>query len=75
MAVIEPVHPGEVLLEEFLRPLGVTQRRLAAEIGVPHRRINEIAHGTRRITAENGLRLSRYFGTSDRYWLKSPDPR
>jgi addiction module HigA family antidote len=69
MPVIEPVHPGEVLLEEFLRPLGVTQHRLAVEIGVPPRRINEIVHGTRRISADTALRLSRYFGTSDRFWL------
>jgi len=67
--VIAPVHPGEVLLEEFLQPLGVTQHRLAVEIGVPPRRINEIVHGTRRVTADTALRLSRYFGTSDRFWL------
>lgn len=66
---IAPVHPGEVLLEEFLEPLGVTQHHLAVSIGVPPRRINEIVHGKRRITADTALRLSRYFGTSDRFWL------
>lgn len=66
---ITPVHPGEVLLEEFLEPLGVTQHRLAVSIVVPPRRINEIVHGKRRITADTALRLSRYFGTSDRFWL------
>lgn len=66
---IAPVHPGEVLLEEFVEPLGVTQHRVAVAIGVPPRRINEIVHGKRRITADTALRLSRYFGTSDRFWL------
>lgn len=65
----EPIHPGEVLLEEFLGPLGVTQHRLAVEIHVPPRRINEIVHGKRRITADTALRLAKYFGTSDRFWL------
>lgn len=69
MPAICPVHPGEVLLEEFLEPLGATQHHLAVEIGVPPRRINEIVHGTRRISADTALRLSRYFGTSDRFWL------
>ena len=69
MTTISPVHPGEVLIEEFLEPLSVTQHRLAVAIGVPPRRINEIIHGTRRITADTALRLSRYFGTSDRFWL------
>ena len=69
MTTISPVHPGEVLIEEFLKPLSVTQHRLAVAIGVPPRRINEIVHGTRRITADTALRLSRYFGTSDRFWL------
>ncbi len=69
MNTICPVHPGEVLTEEFLVPLGVTQHRLAVDIGVPPRRINEIVHGTRRVTADTALRLSRYFGTSDRFWL------
>ena len=69
MAEIDPVHPGEVLMQEFLDPLGVTQHRLAVEIGVPPRRINEIVHGKRRITADTALRLARYFGTTDRFWL------
>jgi len=64
-----PVHPGEILNEEFLGPLGVTQNRLAVSIGVPPRRINEIVHGKRRITADTALRLSRFFGTSERFWL------
>ncbi len=69
MAVIAPIHPGEVLLEEFLAPLGVTQHRLAVSIGVPPRRINEIVHGKRRVTADTALRLARYFGTTDHFWL------
>lgn len=69
MGEITPVHPGEVLMEEFLEPLGVTQHRLAVEIAVPPRRINEIVHGKRRITANTALRLARYFGTTDRFWL------
>ncbi len=64
-----PVHPGEVLLEEFLKPMGISQYRLARDISVPPRRINEIVHGTRAITADTALRLSRYFGTSERFWL------
>lgn len=56
-------------MEEFLGPLGVTQHRLAVSIGVPPRRINEIVHGKRRITADTALRLARYFGTTDRFWL------
>ncbi len=69
MSRIAPIHPGEILLEEFLQPMGVTQHRLAVSIGVPPRRINEIVHGKRRITADTALRLSRYFGTTDRFWL------
>lgn len=69
MATISPIHPGEVLLDEFLEPLGVTQHRLAISIGVPPRRINEVVHGKRRITADTALRLARYFGTTDRFWL------
>lgn len=68
-ALMAPVHPGEVLLGEFLQPLGVTQHRLAVSIGVPPRRINEIVHGKRRITADTALRLARYFATSDRFWI------
>lgn len=64
-----PIHPGEVLLEEFLKPLGVTQHRLAVSLGVPPRRINEIVHGKRGISADTALRLARFFGTSDRLWL------
>ena len=64
-----PIHPGEVLFEEFLVPLGVTQHRLAVSIGVPPRRINEIVHGKRGISADTALRLARIFGTSDRFWL------
>ena len=67
--VMAPVHPGEILLEEFLRPLEVSQYRLAKETGVPARRINEIVHGQRRISADTALRLSRYFGTSERFWM------
>lgn len=64
-----PVHPGEILLEEFLNPLGVSQYQLAKELSVPPRRINEIVHGQRRITADTALRLARYFGTSERFWM------
>src|SRR5437588_4240890 len=64
-----PVHPGEVLLEEFLSPLGVSQYRLAKETSVPARRINEIVRGLRSISADTSLRLARYFGTSERFWL------
>jgi addiction module HigA family antidote len=67
--VMPPVHPGEILQEEFLAPLGVSQYRLAKAVDVPARRINEIVHGQRRITADTALRLSRYFGTSKRFWL------
>lgn len=65
----EPIHPGEVLLEEFLKPMGISQYRLAKTMGVPPRRINEIVHGTRRITAETGVRMSRALGLSDSYWV------
>ena len=64
-----PIHPGEVLLEEFLEPLGLSQHRVAVAIGVPPRRINEIVHGKRGISADTALRLARFFGTSDRFWL------
>ena len=69
MTTITPIHPGEILMEEFLEPLAVSQNRLAVAIGVPPRRINEIVHGKRRITADTALRLARYFGTTDRFWL------
>ncbi len=64
-----PIHPGEILLEEFLGPMGVSQYRLAKDITVPARRINEIVHGKRGITADTALRLARYFGTSERFWM------
>jgi addiction module HigA family antidote len=66
---LPPVHPGEVLLEEFLLPLGLTQYRLAKGLSVPPRRIDEIVHGTRAVTADTALRLARFFGTSERFWL------
>ena len=68
-SVMAPVHPGEILLEEFLTPLAVSQYKLAKEIGVPARRINEIVHGQRRISADTALRLARFFGTSERFWI------
>lgn len=64
-----PVHPGEILLTEYLEPLGVTQHKVAVAIGVPPRRINEIVHGKRGISPDTALRLARYFGTSERFWL------
>jgi addiction module HigA family antidote len=66
---LAPVHPGEILLEDFLRPLGLTQYRLAKSLSVPPRRINEIVLGKRAVTADTALRLARFFGTSDRFWL------
>lgn len=66
---LAPIHPGDILLEEFLEPMGISQYRLAKDMSVPPRRINEIVHGTRAITADTGLRLARYFGTSERFWL------
>jgi len=66
---LAPVHPGEVLLQEFLEPLELTQYRLAKSLKVPARRINEIVHGTRAVSADTALRLARFFGTSDRFWL------
>lgn len=64
-----PIHPGEILMEEFIEPFGITQHRLSVAIGVPPRRINEIVHGKRAITADTALRLSRFFGTSEPFWL------
>jgi addiction module HigA family antidote len=64
-----PVHPGEVLLEQFLKPRGISQNRLAIRIGVPSGRINEIVLGQRRITADTALRLGRYFGNPAKYWM------
>lgn len=66
---LPPVHPGEILREEFLTPLGLSQHRLAKDTSVPPRRINEIVRGTRAITADTALRLARYFGTTERFWL------
>ena len=65
----EPVHPGEILLEEFLKPMGLSQYALAKDISVPARRINEIVHGDRSISADTALRLSRYFGMSENFWM------
>ncbi len=67
--VMPPIHPGEILMEEFLEPLELSQYRLAMDISVPPRRINEIVHGKRAISADTALRLARYFGTTDRFWL------
>src|SRR5690242_5106894 len=66
---LRPIHPGEVLALDFLGPLGLSQYRLAKDISVPARRINEIVHGLRAISADTALRLARYFGTTDRFWL------
>lgn len=66
---LAPIHPGEVLLEDFLETNGISQYRLAKDISVPPRRINEIVHGTRGITADTALRFARYFGNSERFWL------
>jgi len=66
---LENIHPGEVLLEEFLAPMGLSQNRIAREIGVPPRRINEIVLGKRSVTADTALRLARYFGTTEAFWM------
>lgn len=66
---LKPIHPGEILLEEFLNPMGISQYRLAKDINVPARRINEIVLGKRSITADTALRLSEYFGMSEKFWL------
>jgi antitoxin HigA-1 len=66
---LSPIHPGEILLEEFLKPMNISQYKLAKDISVPARRINEIVHGIRGITPDTALRLSRYFGLSERFWL------
>lgn len=66
---LAPIHPGEVLLGDFLEPLGLSQYRLAHGISVPPRRINEIVHGTRAVSADTALRLARFFGTSEEFWL------
>jgi antitoxin HigA-1 len=67
--ILHPVHPGEVLLEEFLRPMGLSQNKLAVSIGVPARRINEIVLEKRKVTADTALRLGRFFGMSSEFWL------
>src|SRR4030065_2614454 len=66
---LAPIHPGEILMEEFLEPMGISQYKLAKDISVPPRRINEIVHGKRSISADTALRLSRYFKLSERFWL------
>jgi addiction module HigA family antidote len=66
---LAPIHPGEILLEEFLKPLGISQYRLAKDINVPARRINEIVLGKRAISTDTALRLARYFGLSERFWI------
>ena len=68
--LLAPIHPGEILLEEFLKPLGISQYRLAKEIGVPAQRIGDIVAGKRAITADTDLRLCRFFGLSEGYWLR-----
>ncbi|MGB6066540.1 MAG: HigA family addiction module antitoxin [Desulfomonilaceae bacterium] len=70
---IPPVHPGEILLEEFMKPMGISQKELARALRVPPRRINEIVHGKGGITVDTALRLSRHFGTSVRFWLGLQD--
>ena len=67
--VMKPIHPGEILMKEFLEPMGITQYRLSKDINVVPRRINEIVHGKRTITADTALRLSRFFGTSEQFWM------
>jgi addiction module HigA family antidote len=69
MKKLKNIHPGEILLEEFLIPMEISQNRLARDIGVPPRRINEIVHGKRAVTADTALRLARYFGTSEAFWM------
>ena len=66
---LQPIHPGEILEEEFLKPMGISQYRLAKDISVPPRRINEIVHGKRSITADTALRLGKFFGMSPQFWL------
>ena len=66
---LPPIHPGEILIEEFLKPMGISQYRVAKDISVPPRRINEIVHGKRAITADTALRLGRFFNMSPQFWL------
>ena len=67
--LIDPIHPGEILMEDFIGGLGITQNKLAVSIGVSPRRINEIVHGKRGVTADTAIRLARYFGTSEEFWM------
>ena len=67
--ILDPIHPGEILMEEFLKPMSISQYRLAKDINVPARRINEIVHGKRAVTADTALRLARFFGTSEQFWM------
>lgn len=67
--IMLPIHPGEILLKDFLEPMGITQYRLAKDISVVPRRINEIVHSKRSVTADTALRLARYFGTSEKFWM------
>lgn len=67
--LLEPIHPGEILMEEFLKPMDISQYRLAKDINVSARRINEIVHGKRSISPDTALRLSKYFGLSERFWI------
>lgn len=67
--LIDPIHPGEILMEDFIQGFGITQNKLAVAIGVPPRRINEIVHGKRGITADTAVRLARYFGNSAEFWM------
>lgn len=69
MNTLAPIHPGEILLEEFLEPMGISQYRLSKDISVPPRRINEIVHGKRAVSANTALRLAKYFGTTPQFWL------
>ena len=66
---LPPIHPGKILMEEFLKPMGISQYKLAKDISVPARRVNEIVHGKRSITPDTALRLSRFFGLSERFWI------
>ena len=68
-ALLEEIHPGEILLEEFMKPMGITARRIAADIDVPPSRISEIVHGRRPITADTALRLGLFFGMEPRFWM------
>ncbi len=67
--ILDPIHPGEILMEEFLKPMSISQYRLAKDINVPARRINEIVHGKRSVTPDTALRLSMFFGLSERFWI------